>query len=498
MCLIVLVSLALPAMAAAKPRVAVAPFEGDSEDKVSDVVAEEAEKSAKVTGPEEVGRVMESLAISDARSMRALKKLRVRLEVDVVVHGKVERDGSKKRLEVTVSGRAKKSATFEVKFKTTSSKAFRKELRDELVKRIASATEGEARDDDTDEDDEPKKKKPSDDDEPKKKKLSEDDEPKKKPSEDDEPKKKKSSDDDEPRKKKSSEDDEPRKKRVADDDSKRVRKHHDDDDDDSSSHKKKRKRHHDDDEADEPDRHPVTQAALWLDAGGFGLRRTLKYDSTGNTAPPPKVGTGSFGGQLEGEVYPLAFSGGPAGFGIAGSLRRTVGLSIAVPNTTMSAPIKEGHYSIGARYRLVFGSSSLALGVSYWHSSYVADRSGLMTPTQLDMPDVEYSAVAPGAVAKIAATPKIGVMLGADVPLMLSTGPIGAGTSYGKATILSFALTGGVEVALAPNYGLHFAAIFEQVGLSFKADAGSQAASRGVTAATDRTVGVTASFAVIY
>ena len=484
---IILVTVGITASAVAKPRVAIAPLDGDSDDKISDVIAEEAGKSAKVTPPDEVGKIIESLGIRDLHSMRALKKLRVRLEVDAIVYGKLERQGSKKRLKLTVSGRAKKAVSFEVEFKTSSSKTFRKGLRDELATHIATATEGEAYDDDTDDDDEPKKKKLTEDDEPKKKKLTEDDEPKNK------------HDDGAPKQK--HDDERPKKRVAADDDSARVRKHHDDDGDDDQRKTHKKKRRHRDDDAEPAGRHPTTQAALWLDAGATGVRRTLTYDTTDVTTPPPRVGTGAAAAQFEGEVYPLALSGSGgsgAGFGLALAVRKTVGLSIAVPGTNVSAGIKEGQYSIGPRYRFMFGTTTLAIGVDYWRRYDYADRSALAMPGLLDMPDVEYTAVAPGAVVKVAATLKIALFLGLQVPAMLGTGPIGAGGSYGKATAVAFEAHGGLDVELATNYGVRFAAMFEQVGLAFKADPGTLAARRQVAAVTDRTMGISATFAVFY
>ena len=93
-----------------------------------------------------------------------------------------------------------------------------------------------------------------------------------------------------------------------------------------------------------------------------------------------------------------------SGIGLAATFGRTVGLSITVPGTTASAGIDEGHYSIGARYRFVFGQSSLAAGISYWRREFIADRGSLMGQT-LDMPDVDYRGIAPEVVAKFPATP---------------------------------------------------------------------------------------------
>ncbi len=498
---IVFAWLAIPAIAIAKPKVAVAPLDGDDDGKITEVVVEAAGEHAKVTGPRQVGKAAEALGLSDPSTPRALKKLRTKLEVDAVIHGKVERDGSKKRLVLAVAGRGKQGSAFEVEYKSASSKSFKKQLREELGKRISGASEGGNDDEGDDEppkknvfDDSAAKKKPTDDDAPKKK-SSDDDTPKKKSRDDDEPRKKASDDDDTP-KKKSRDDDDARPKRVAkrsdDDESTRTRKKASDEDDEDRPRKKKRRHRGDEDEP--PPRHPVTQGALWVDGGGAGLHRTLTYSSNGGGAPPPPVGTGSFSGQFEGEVYPFAFdsvSKPEAGLGFAASFGRTVGLSITVPGTTASAGIDEGHYSIGARYRFVFGQSSIAAGISYWRREFIADRSSLMGQT-LDMPDVDYRGVAPEVVAKFPATPTIGITAQLDVPLMLASGQITSGSSFGAASIIAFGFEGAVDVALAPHYGLRFAALFDQVKLSF------QGAARGVTGATDRSMGILATFALLY
>ncbi|HEU4665931.1 MAG TPA: hypothetical protein VFS55_18020 [Dokdonella sp.] len=164
----------------------------------------------------------------------------------------------------------------------------------------------------------------------------------------------------------------------------------------------------------------------------------------------------------------------------------------------MTAPIKNGHYAIGARYRFVFGKHSLALGVSYWRRYYMADRSQLMKPEDLDMPDVDYSAVAPGALLRIAATPKIAAFASLDLPLMLHSGPIQDPTSYGAAKILAFDLRGGAQILVAEHAALQIGLEVDQVGLSFTGQPGSMAVRRAVTKATDRSVGLAATIGLTY
>jgi hypothetical protein len=482
---------AVPALA--RPRVAVAPLDGDDDKKISSIVAEAAVDHAKVTGPGRTGKALDELSITSFTG-KSLKKLRSNLEVDVVIHGAVK----KKHLSLTLSGKGKQKSTLELDFKTT--KALRKQLAAQLGKKLDEADGGN--DDDADDDDARKtpfgdSKKGGDD--PPKKHADDEDRPKKHADDEDRPKKH-ADDEDRPRK---HDDDKPRKhddddrhhaRVAADDDS--VRKHSDDDDDDRHG----RKRRHHRDEPDRP-RNPITQASLYLDAGGQYARRTLSYDyAPGMMNGPPGVGTAAPAASIEGEVYPGAFKpkshGG--GIGLFGACGYTFGLGIAVPGANITAPIKDGHYEIGARYRVAFGGSSIAFGASYWRRWYIADRGALTMGQMLDMPDVDYTAVAPGAVLRVPAAPKIGVVVAVDVPLMLNAGPVSKGTSYGPADVLAFDVLAGAQISLAPHYALLLRADFDQVGLSFKAKPQSGAATRGVSAATDRTIGLTASLDILY
>src|SRR4051812_36487960 len=81
--------------ALARPSIAVAPLEGDNDGAVSDDVAVAASEHGKTTKPDKVAREIEKLDISSLTS-KSIKKLRTKLSVDVVIHGKVDRTGSKK------------------------------------------------------------------------------------------------------------------------------------------------------------------------------------------------------------------------------------------------------------------------------------------------------------------------------------------------------------------------------------------------------------------
>jgi hypothetical protein len=459
--LTVLFVLALPVVVAAKPKVAVAPIEGDSTTNgVGKIVAEAADDHAKVIGPAKTGEAMESLGITTLNG-KALKKLRVKLEVELIVHGKIEKDGKKLHLSLTIQGKGKNKTDIDLMFK--DNKALKKDLSKKLEKRFDSLLGGE---EDPDDEDAPPKK-------------HEDDPPKK--HEDDPPK---HADDDHPKK----HDDDHPKKRVAEDDS--VRKHRGDDDEDDTKHRKHRK-HHD-------ERNPITQEAAWVDGGAELARRTLTWDGTGADLVP-HVGTAAAAAYVDGEIYPAAFDklGGAAAFGLYGDVSHTLGLSITIPGMSASVPIRDGHYQIGARYRFTFGSSSLAVGASYWRRYYLADLSAPMA-AMLDMPGVNYTAVAPGALLRFAATPTIGGFAEVAVPLVLASGQIQSAKSYGRGTVIAFDVKAGAQIVLGPHYALALAASFDQVGIKYQAGANSLAATRGISHSTDRTVGVTASIGILY
>ena len=477
------------APALAKPKAAVAPLDGDDDQKVGKIVADAAGDHAKVTGPERVAKAMDTLSITSFKT-RDLKKLRSNLEVDVIIHGAVTKDGSKKHLALTISGKGKQKEKVELDYKST--KSLRKQLSSALAKKLDAAAGGGNDDEADDDDDAPKRPfadKSSDDDKPKK--HDDEDKPKKHDDDEDKPKKHARSDDDDRPKK---HDDDKPKKRTADAD---VRKHGDDDDDDRP---RKKKHHHGDDDEDEVvEKQPITQAAAWVDAGGAFSRHTLQWAGAG-TMKPPAVGTAAGAAAVEAELYPASFAPKTkgAGIGVYGDFTYSMGLGIAVPGAGVTAPIKQEHYQIGARYRIATGQSSVAFGAAYWRRTYIADRSKLMMPTQLDTPDIDYQAIAPGVVARIAAAPKVGVVLALDVPLMLDGGPIVKGTSYGAATILATDVMAGLQILVAPHYALQLRADYNYESLSFAAKAQSGAATRGVSSATEMNYGLTATIGVLY
>ena len=464
--LFVLVTLA--GTAAASPKVAVVLIDGDSSSgQLTGVVAEEAGKHATVLDADLVEKAEHALAIDGIPEGRDLKKLRARLKADVVVTGRIAKAGSKLKLSLTVTGRTGKAESFSLLFTKSSARPFRTELATALKKHVAGV-DAAAKDGDDDEDDRPKKPPP--------------------PPKDDEADTRAAK-----REKEKDRDREREKAKEADNRHKRVAAK-DKDPDDSSDEDGGPRLHKRHKSSLETDRNPVTQAAIFLDGGAAGLRRTLSYAATPTGTPPPGVGTAGATAQVEGAYY---FGDSASGFGVVGTLRQTVGLAITVPGTTLACPITEAMYTVGVRYRIpVAGDSSLAFGASYWRYRYLADRKKLGdSPGMLDMPDVDYSAIAPGAELKYALSRKSALFASLLIPVVTSSGPVT--TTMGGKGSFGFAFDGGLDLALAPHYGLRFEAIFDQIGVTFD-QTNTVATSRGITSATDRTIGIVATFAMIY
>ena len=251
------------------------------------------------------------------------------------------------------------------------------------------------------------------------------------------------------------------------------------------------------------------QLAARVGAGASVAQRQLSFDTrAGFQQIPPRVLTTAGAGRVEGEIYPfqLAGAGGSlAGLGLAAAYDKTFGLAIKLPNQTVSAPINQSHYSIGARYRFGLGeSSSVAVGLDYARRQYIADRSGLMAAV-LDAPDVDYAAIAPVASLRVPVAASVAVFGGADGLLIFDAGRIQKSASYGPATVYGFEGTAGADIAFTRQIGLRVALEYSQVVFSFTPKGPTMANNRDqnpstqdVSGATDRSIGVAVTLDLVY
>jgi len=501
---VVLALVMVPALALAKPKVALVPIEND-EGGVQEAVVDALETSdLDIVAPTKVARAEDKLGLEGDLSEKDAKKLGKELEAGAVVQASLSSKGSNKVLHFKLFVKGKKVKGFKIEFGSAKSAKFKKALRDKLTEKIGDAGGGGGDDDE----DKPKKKKKGDDDEnplaTKKKKGGDDDE--------DKPKKKSSDDDDSVKKKKKASDD--------DDDSPKKKKSSDDDDED----KPKKKSSDDEDSDDDSIRSRVdldggragTKFAMRVDAGISVTGRSLTFNSRpfteGVGAPKPYSNTPVPGARVEGEMYPLAF-GNPnspaAGIGIGGSYDRTFSLTLhnALQPTT-AFPATEFRWQIGARYRIAFGKKStsptLTLGVDYGHRQFKVDRSNQMGGIVIDIPDVEYVGVIPNAMLRIPLGSAVAIVLGGGSVLATKAGSIQQPEQYGQAKVTSVEAMGGLDIAIGKKFAVRLTGDFGLFGFAFTGN-GQMANSRDgdpatpdVGGASDRYLGGAATFAVMY
>jgi hypothetical protein len=517
--------IAIPTQAMARPKtkIAVAPLDGDPGNKVALAVVDAlAGKAYEVVGPKLTGREMTRLGL-DTLDGKATRKLASKLGVVAIIDGKVSKAGKKRSLHLEVHRRGKPVDGFTVEFKSASSSGFRKGIHGEIGKKLDGAGEDPA------EDDEPRRPFADEDrkrdDEERTRKADED------RKRDDDARRQAESDrkrDDDGRRQAESDRkrdfDRPRRVSASDDDDRARRptasdrKRGDDDaprkssegrkgrvaaaDDDDRTTRRRRSRVKDD---------AAPLIAARVGAGGSVAQRQLSWDLRGGltgTQIPPRVRTTAGAGRVDGEVYPFALadpSSSLAALGLAAAYDRTFGLSIKVPNQTVSAPIDQSHFSIGARYRFAIGdASSLALGLDYASRKYVAERGGLMGAV-LDAPDVAYSAVSPGAWLRVPVASSVTVFGGADGLLIFEAGAIQKTTSYGPATVYGLEATGGVDIALTKQIAVRIGLEYSQIMFTFTPKGATMAnnrdnnpTSQDVMGATDRSIGGAVTLGFVY
>lgn len=468
------------AVAEAKPKVAFAPIVGDDGGEVGEAVTGTLDEY-KLVPAKDLKKKVKSLGLGDDWSDKDFVKLEKELEADAIVQGTLEPAGKKKNLTFKIYVHGKKAKGFSVQFSNPASDKFQKAVHDKLVEKI-TADEGE----EVALDDKPKKKKkktddddaaPADDDAPKKKK-------KKKTDDDDTAQ----SDDDKPKKKK--------KKVAVDDDDTGVEASADD--------------------APKPSLHAANRAAIRVDAGISAATRSLTFTSRSFTEGkgPPKPYSNSVvpGARIEGELFPLAFSDpkSPAsGLGLGFDFDQTISLTLrttAQPDAQLKAT--QRHWTVGLRYRYVFGpgpqSPSLTFGLNYGGRQFKVDRSALTGGNELDLPDVQYKMYQPAAAVRIPVAPSIALIAMGRAMIITSAGDIVTGMQYGQGKVFGFEGQAGLDIVLGDRFAIRLVGEFSQVGYTFNGvgelakDRDNDPSTPDVGGATDRSIGGSATLAVLY
>jgi hypothetical protein len=454
----------LPAVAWAKPRVAIVEFEGDPGGELSDTVAELLEGDYAISGPSQVRRTVDKLGLdNELSSEKQLKKVAKELDAEAVIRGDVtEKSGGRKILHVKLFAGGKKVKGFKVEFVSSKSDKMRMALKDKLTERLdAEKSKGDE----------------------------------------------------------AVADDDQAKDRDADEDTQKS----DDEDIDGGKKKKRVARAGGDDDEDitgsvevTPVRmssHTANRAAIRVDFGPSASRRQLVFTSRAfEQAPKAYENAVVPGARVGGELFPIAFGnpdGIAAGLGVGGDFDQTIGLklrSTAQPGTTF--PVKQTHWSVGARFRIAFGkkptSPTVTLTGGIFHRRFSVDRSALMTGNVIDLPDVLYQGYNPGVTMRFPFVASFALVLGGDAYLVTNAGQITKNTSYGQARITGGEGFAGFDVVIAKRFAVRAVAEASQVGFAFTGN-GAEANNRDgdpttkdVGGAADRVIGGALTFGVLY
>ena len=512
---------ALPAAPAfARPtKVALTRITGDTTGLGKTVAGALQEGDLEVIAGKQVSRAVDRLGLSGALGERDLAKLADELEVDAVVKGAFDRRGH--RLRFTVFAGGKQGKPFSVQVGNPGSDRFRQLVRTTVEAKVAQAMpRHKARKADEVADNDPparhKARKPevADDDPPARHKAKQADDV----TEAAEPGKHEARDD------AAADEDPPARTRASADPPTRHGKPSRASDDDAAPAAGPKVAARDDDDpapgvhaqaepAAPAALHSANLAALRVELGGSMAGRSLQFDTRSFAGAPRSYKNAPVpGARVGGELYPVALiapGSWLAGLGVAADYDRTLSLTLrASAEMTVPLAITERHYSFGVRYRLAFGqlptSPTLTLGAGYGARRFAVDRSGLQSPSSLDLPDVDYRMFDPGIAFRLPLGGRVAVTLAGQGLLVTSAGPIQRTDQYGTARVFGGTASAGVELVISERLALRVAAEATQLGLSFSGN-GMLAASRDgdpstvdVRGATDRYYGGVATAAVTY
>ncbi|MEO8554051.1 MAG: hypothetical protein ABI678_28950, partial [Kofleriaceae bacterium] len=250
-----------------------------------------------------------------------------------------------------------------------------------------------------------------------------------------------------------------------------------------------------------------------LDLGGSFHNRSLKFTSRNfPQAPKPFSQKTVPGARFGAEIYPLVFGnpyGVASGLGLGGMYDQTIGLKLTSsvqPGTQF--PVSERRYSVGPRFRILFGRSQTApavtIGVGYMRHTYTVSRGGLSTGNTIDLPDVDYAGFNPSLEFRIPVVKQLALVFGGEGILLTSAGPIQNLDSYGQAKITGGSASVGIDVVLMKHVGFALRGEATQIGYAFTGNGAlannrdMDPSSKDIGGAADRYLGGSATIAILY
>ncbi len=483
----------IPSAAFARPRVAIIAFEDDNAGELSDLVAEALEGEFSILGPRQTTRAIDKLGYDTDLTTKQMKKLATELEADALIRGDLSKKSGRKILHLKFFVNGKKVRGFKVEFKSVGSAKLKDALKEKLLATLgAGGGEGEG-DSDPVAEKKPKKKQPKEDEgdtgeEP----VAEKKPKKKQPKEDEGEGGGDESADDEGKK--------PKKKKVA--------KHDEEEDEPTQG---EAEGGDGPGVADNP--HTTNRAAVRVDLGVSLSRRQLSFTSRSfEEAPRPYENSPVPGGRVEAEIYPLAFgnpNGIVSGLGIGGEFDQTLSLNLqstVQPGTKF--PVKQSHWSVGARLRIVFGkkarSPSVTLKGGYATRTFTVDRAKLMSGNIIDLPDVGYKGFTGGLELRFPIAGPVALFAGGGGVFVTTTGAIQTSAQYGQAKVTGAEARAGLDISIGKRLAVKVMGELTQMGFAFTGtgqmsnNRDGDPGTKDVGGAADRYVGGSVLLGVLY
>ena len=472
--------LALPGLAAAKPKVAIVAFDNDKKGEAREMVADALADDALVLTAKQVNRAIADLAYDVAAGLedKQVKRLEKELEADAIILGAVGVHGKDKVVHFKLFVHGKRVKGFKVEVGSFKSTKVRAKLHDKLLEKLgfgddAGGAGGAGAGDDTSGDDAAppanatKKLPPSDD------------------------------------------GGDARSSADASIDPGEPHHPHGQVGEDGSVSVTARVEA----PAAGARAHTPNRDAVRVEVGPSASQRNLSFTSRDfPQAPKGYSNTIVPGIRTSGEIYPYAFADPDSvasGFGIGGMFDQTLLLNLQTtiqPGTKF--PVTQRRWDIGPRFRYVFGrkdtSISLVVAVDYGHQTFKVNRSALMPGNTLDIPDVLYEGFEPNVELRIPFTPRIALGVGGGVILLSSAGSIETQAQYGQASVIGGEGNLKLDVMITQRIGASLAFDFAQMGFTFNGtgamsnDRDGDPSTVDVGGAADRYIYGAATLVVVY
>ncbi|HLU68611.1 MAG TPA: hypothetical protein VKZ63_20160 [Kofleriaceae bacterium] len=218
---------------------------------------------------------------------------------------------------------------------------------------------------------------------------------------------------------------------------------------------------------------------ILINAGASFVGRVLSFRYAGDEADRPLGYRGNPvpGVLVEGEVYPMAFGGDRgvlANIGVGFVADRVIRLNSAVDDGmggVATLGTRHSRYGASLLYRHNFGDGprglSLGLSVGYSRLSFVIDKAAAPEGVIVDVPNVVYSYLDPGASVRIPVGPLTALIEGKFLAV-LGTGEIQQPEQYGAATVTGLDVDAGLEYRIGEHFLARAGARLMYLGFAFK------------------------------